>query len=65
MMDAAEDEVRQLQVILRQLLRGWGGLSRPVRMRALWVVSQYLLLPAALDESWELVLKAVADTLSR
>jgi hypothetical protein len=48
-----------------QLLRGWSGLSRPVRMRVLWVVTHYLSLPAALDESWESTFKALADTMSR
>ena len=48
-----------------QLLRGWSGLSRPVRVRVVWVVAHYLRLPPALDESWETVLKALSDTMSR
>ena len=49
----------------KQLLRGWSGLSRPVRMRVVWVTSHYLRLPAALDESWETLFKALTDTMSR
>ncbi|GAX78147.1 hypothetical protein CEUSTIGMA_g5589.t1 [Chlamydomonas eustigma] len=60
-----EDENRQLQVLLRQLLRGWSGLSRLARMRVLWVVTHHLSLPPALDESWESTFKALADTMSR
>ena len=50
---------------LLQLLRGWSGLSRPVRARVVWVVSHYLHLPAAVDESWETLLKALSDTMAR
>ena len=34
-------------------------------MRVVWVVSHYLRLPAALDESWETLFKALTDTMSR
>ncbi len=50
---------------MRHLLRGWGGLSRPVRMRVSWVACHYLRLPTAVDETWELVLKALLDTMQR
>ena len=48
-----------------QLLRGWGSLSHQVRVRVVWVVSHYLRLPPAVDESWETLIKALSDTMTR
>ncbi|KAG1668626.1 hypothetical protein FOA52_002479 [Chlamydomonas sp. UWO 241] len=58
-------ECESLQVLLRQLLRGWGALSRSVRPRVVWVCAHYLDLSASMDSSWELLLKALTETMPR
>ncbi len=52
-----QQEGKELQMIIRQILRSWGSLSRPVRVRVVWVVTHYSDLSDAVDEGWELLLK--------
>lgn len=58
---------KELQSMLKAIVRGSRGsrTSRALRMRIAWTATHHLILPTSLDETWELLLKSLADVMTR
>ena len=62
-----DTDSKELQSMLKAIVRGSRGArsSRAMRMRIAWTATHHLILPTSLDETWELLLKSLADVMTR